>query len=70
MLIALRAILLVLFIAAPFGEQHTTADPYRLPAEFAVDAVQSCPEVEDGARVVETWTAGQGVSAPDAAGDA
>lgn len=70
MLIALRAILLVLFIAAPFGEQQTTADPYRLPAEFAVDAVQSCPEAEDRARAVETWTAGQGASGPDTAGDA
>lgn len=71
MLIALRAILLVLFIAAPFGEQGTTTDPYRVPAEFAVDAVLSCPETGHEAPAVESWTAGQRVGAhPDIFGDA
>jgi hypothetical protein len=71
MLIALRAILLVLFIAAPFGEPRTAADPYRVPAEFAADAVLSCPDIEPGQRAGEPWTAGKrGFVRPGAVGDA
>lgn len=71
MLIALRAILLVLFIAAPFGEQRTAADAYRLPAGFAVDAVLTCPETEGVRHEIDAWIAGRGsVARPDTAGDA
>ena len=59
MLIALRAILLVLFIAAPFGEQRTAADPYRVPAEFAVDGFLTCPEAGHLPREADLLTAGE-----------
>lgn len=59
MLIALRAILLVLFIAAPFGEQRTAADPYRVPAEFAVKGFLTCPEAERVPGEADTWTVGE-----------
>ena len=59
MLIALRAILLVLFIAAPFGEPRTAAEPYRLPAEFAVDGFLTCPEAERAPGEAGLLTAGE-----------
>lgn len=59
MLIALRAILLVLFIAAPFGEPRTAADPYSVPAEFAVDGFLTCPEAGRVPGEADLWTAGE-----------
>lgn len=59
MLIALRAILLVLFIAAPFGEPRTAADAYRVPAEFAVDGFLNCPEAGHVPGEADLWTAGE-----------
>lgn len=73
MLIALRAILLVLFIAAPFGEQEPTADSHEVPAGFAADAVLSCPLSHDGQNLVGAWTTTAGNRAtahPDAFGGA
>jgi hypothetical protein len=70
MLIALRAILLVLFIAAPFGERRIVAD-MRPAVDYAPDAVLGCP-VSPGAPLnVDTWDAAPEGEAdrPDVSGE-
>lgn len=64
MLISLRATLLVLFIAAPFGEHRTAADLRQPADDFAADAVLTCPlkarpTVDGVPSEVDTWTAGK-----------
>lgn len=56
MLIALRAVLLALFIAAPVGDQSPEADLQRLAADYATNPALTRP-VTFGVRVSgDSWT--------------
>ena len=70
MLIALRTILLVLFIAAPFGERRIEAD-VRPVADYAPDAVLGCPVSPGTPLNVDTWDAATDGKAarPDGSGE-
>lgn len=70
MLIALRAILLVLFIAAPFGDRRIEAD-VRPVADYVPDAVLGCPDSPGAPLNVVTWDATpEGKAArPDGSGE-
>ncbi|HET6629618.1 MAG TPA: hypothetical protein VFG91_07575 [Woeseiaceae bacterium] len=70
MLIALRAILLVLFIAAPFGERRIEAD-VRPVGDYAPDAALGCPVSPGAPLKVDTWDAApEGKAArPDGPGE-
>ncbi|HEX2138459.1 MAG TPA: hypothetical protein VHG33_01985 [Woeseiaceae bacterium] len=59
MLIALRAILLALFIAAPFGQDRSEAGLQRIADEAVDDAVLSCPVSPGTPLNVVRWTAGK-----------
>lgn len=73
MLIALRAILLALFIAAPFGEHAAEADLQEAADDYAHGAVLACP-LTPGLPLdldLDHWTAaGEHATAdPDSSGE-
>ncbi len=55
MLLAIRTILLALFIAAPFGEPPP---PPGLPLadDFAADAILTCPATDGVPHPLDAWT--------------
>lgn len=59
MLITLRAILLALFVAAPFGEHRSEANLQQIDDGYVGDAVLTCPVTPGVPLDIDRWAAGK-----------